>query len=65
MVKGKVPVLNYAPRHEGVLGCRGTAPRIIDFDTGWRWVVRFTPRPLYPQRRSPWYPLDRSDNVTI
>jgi hypothetical protein len=22
-------------------------------------VVNFTPRPLYPQRKSPWYPLDR------
>jgi hypothetical protein len=22
-------------------------------------VVRFTPRPLYPQGKSPWYPLDR------
>jgi hypothetical protein len=22
-------------------------------------VVSFTPRPLYPQRNSPWYPLDR------
>jgi hypothetical protein len=25
----------------------------------WGWVVNFTPRPLYPQGRSPWYPLDR------
>jgi len=23
-------------------------------------VVSFTPRPLYPQGKSPWYPLDRS-----
>jgi hypothetical protein len=22
--------------------------------------VNFTPRPLYPQRKSPWYPLDRT-----
>jgi len=22
-------------------------------------MVSFTPRPLYPQRKSPWYPLDR------
>jgi hypothetical protein len=31
-VKGKdevVPVLNYAPRHEGVLGSGGIAPRIF------------------------------------
>jgi len=27
----------------------------------WRrkWVVDFTPRPLYPQRKGPWYPFDR------
>jgi hypothetical protein len=23
------------------------------------WVVSYTPRPLYPQGKSPWYPLDR------
>jgi hypothetical protein len=23
------------------------------------WVVSFTPRPLYPQGKSPWHPLDR------
>jgi len=22
-------------------------------------VVSFTPQPLYPQEKSPWYPLDR------
>jgi len=22
-------------------------------------VFRFTPQPLYPQGKSPWYPLDR------
>jgi hypothetical protein len=33
------------------------------FDLGtrwWRWVVSFMPRPLYPQGKSPWSPLDRS-----
>jgi hypothetical protein len=24
-----------------------------------RWVVSFTPQPLYPRGKSPWYPLDR------
>jgi hypothetical protein len=38
----------------------GIAPRIRDLGTRWRWVVSFTPRPLYPQGNSPWYPLDRS-----
>jgi hypothetical protein len=36
----------------------GIAPRILDLGTRWRWVVSFTPQPLYPQGRSPWYPLD-------
>jgi hypothetical protein len=36
-VKGKVvPVLNQAPRHEGVLGSGGIAPRILDLGTSWR-----------------------------
>jgi hypothetical protein len=39
-------------------GSGGIAPR-IDFGTSWRWVVGFTPRPLYLQGKSPWYPLDR------
>jgi hypothetical protein len=38
----------------------GTAPRVLELGTGWRWVVSFTPRLLYPQGKSPWYPLDRS-----
>jgi hypothetical protein len=37
----------------------GIAPRILDLGTRWRWVVSFTPRPLYPQGKSPCYPLDR------
>jgi hypothetical protein len=32
----------------------------FDLGTRWRWVVSFTPRPLYPQGKSPSYPLDRS-----
>jgi hypothetical protein len=31
----------------------------FDLGTRWRWVASFTPRPLYPQKKSPWYPLDR------
>jgi hypothetical protein len=34
------------------------APCILDLGTRWVWVVRFTPRLLYPQVNSPWYPLD-------
>jgi len=41
----KYPVLNYAPRHEDVLGSGGISPRI--FNLGTRWSAsrsgRFTP----------------------
>jgi hypothetical protein len=49
---------NWAPHHEGVLGSGGIAPRILDLGTRWRWMVNFTARPLYPQAKSPRYPLD-------
>jgi hypothetical protein len=38
---------------------RGIDPRILDLGTRWKWVVSFTPRLLYFQGKSPWYPLDR------
>jgi hypothetical protein len=50
---------HWAPRHEGVLGSGGIAPRILDLGTRWRWVVSFTSRPLCSQGKSPWHPLDR------
>jgi hypothetical protein len=34
-------------------------PYILDLGTRWRWVVSFTCRPLYPQGKSLWYPLNR------
>jgi hypothetical protein len=34
-------------------------PHFLDLSTSWRWVVNFTPRPLYPQGKGPRYPLDR------
>jgi hypothetical protein len=33
---------------------------ILDLGTRWMWVVSFTPRPLDPREKSPWYPLDRT-----
>jgi hypothetical protein len=60
-VKVKVKLSLYfiwAPRHEGVLGSGGIAPNILYLGTRWSWVS-FTPRPPYPQGKSPWYPLDR------
>jgi hypothetical protein len=37
----------------------GIISRILDLGTRWRRVVNFTLRPLYPQRKRPWCPLDR------
>jgi hypothetical protein len=34
-------------------------PMFFDLITSWRWVVSFTPRPLYFQVKRPLYPLDR------
>jgi hypothetical protein len=59
-VKVKFPLcLNSAPRHEGILGEWRYSSTHSDLDIRWRWVVIFTPRPLYPQGKVPWYPLDR------
>jgi hypothetical protein len=41
------------------MGSGGIAPRILNLGTRWRWVVSFTPSPLYPQRKSLWYSMDR------
>jgi hypothetical protein len=40
-------------------GNGGIAPRILDLGTRWRWVVSYTPLPLYSQGQSPLYPLVR------
>jgi hypothetical protein len=56
---GKVPLcLTKHHAMEAYWGSGGTAPRILDLDTRWRWVVSFTTRPLYLQGKSTWYPLD-------
>jgi hypothetical protein len=44
---------NWAPGHEGVLGSRGIAPRILDLGTRWRGVVSFTPDRFTPRERAP------------
>jgi hypothetical protein len=58
-VKLSLCFFNWAPRNYGVLGSGGIAPLILDLGTRWRWVVSFTPLPLYPQGKSRRYPLDR------
>jgi hypothetical protein len=40
-------------------GSGDIALRILWPSTGWRWVVSFKPRPLYPQGKSTSYSLDR------
>jgi hypothetical protein len=34
-------------------------PHFLDFRTSWRWVVSFTPLPLYPRGKRLRYPLNR------
>jgi hypothetical protein len=60
-VKSKVvPVLNeLSTTPWRRMGCGCIEPHFLDLGTSWRWVISFTPRPLYPRRKSPWYPLDR------
>jgi hypothetical protein len=37
----------------------GVEVQLFDLGTRWMWLVGFTLRPLYPQRKSPYYPLHR------
>jgi hypothetical protein len=41
------------------MGSECIDPRILDLGTRWRWVVGFTPRPLYSRGKNTRYPLDR------
>jgi hypothetical protein len=47
-VKLSLCLTNWALRHEGVWGSGCIDPHFLDLGTSWRWVVSFTPRPLYP-----------------
>jgi hypothetical protein len=40
-------------------GSGGIPARILNLGTRWRWVVSFTPPPLYPRGKKPWSPLNR------
>jgi len=58
-VKGKVVrVFSEHDAKKAYSGSGGIAPLILD-GTRWGWVVSFTPRPIYPRGKSPWYPLVR------
>jgi hypothetical protein len=48
-----------APRHEGVVGSEGIAPRTLDLGTRWgEWSASLSGR-FTLMERTPWYPLDR------
>jgi hypothetical protein len=40
-------------RYSRSVGSGGTAPRILNPGTRWRWAARFTLRPLYSWERAP------------
>jgi hypothetical protein len=50
---------NWARRHVTPWGGGGIAPRILNLSTRWRWVVSFTPQPLYHRGKSLRYRLER------
>jgi hypothetical protein len=58
-VKLSLSSTNKAPCQEGVWSSGCIDPHFLDLGTSWRWVVSFTPLPLYSQGKSPRYPLDR------
>jgi hypothetical protein len=61
-VKVKVKLSLCLTKHHAMKaqwGSVGIAPLILWPRNRWRWVVSFTPQPLYPQGKSPWYLLDR------
>jgi hypothetical protein len=52
-VKLSLCLTNLALRHEGVWGSWCIDPHFLDLSTSWRWMVSFTPLPLYPSERAP------------
>jgi len=59
-VRNTCAFLNWAPRHEGVVGEWMYNPMhyMTSALDGGEWSASRS-RPLYLQRKSPWYPLDR------
>jgi hypothetical protein len=58
-VKLSLYLTNWALCHEGIWGSGCIYPHFLDLGTSWRWVVSFTPWPLYTRGKSPQYSLDR------
>jgi hypothetical protein len=48
---------HYAMKTYG--GSESRDPRFLDLGSSWKSVISFTLQPLYPQGKSPRYPLDR------
>jgi hypothetical protein len=60
-VKVKLSLCFFFTEHHAMktyCGSGGIGPLILDIGTR-RWVVSFTPRPLYSKGKNPRYPLDR------
>jgi len=55
LLTGMVKLFLYLLEHHPMKawGSGGTAPRIFNLLTRWRWVVSFTPRLLYAQGQDP------------
>jgi len=53
------PVLKQTSRHEDVWESGIINPHFLNLDPISRWMVRFTPSPLYPWRKGHRYSLDR------
>lgn len=56
--KGEVPVLKQMAPHKGHMGVGSMVLFIINFVTGWSWMVSCL-SPLNHQGKSPQYPLTR------
>jgi hypothetical protein len=41
------------------IACSRAKFTIINLGTTWKWIISFTPRPVYPREKSEWYPLKR------
>jgi len=60
--KGKVVPVLFSTEHHTMKvywGVEVSLHPFFDLGTRWRWVVNFTPWPLYSQGKRSRYPLDR------
>jgi hypothetical protein len=64
-IKGKLFLCssNWTLRDGDVWGSGCIDPHILDLGVRWRWVVSFTPRPLYPQGNIPVFKVQGLDET--